>query len=157
MSDRSFAPWVEPVADRLAQSQQEIEEIARQVPGEAWAKASAYPGWSYKDHLAHLPHAHRGLHGVLQAVVEGRDPDFSRFDRINELNEENRQAHLTTPVDQLIAAFVKESEGTQCALSELRPEHAEVRFGPMTISQALQGFAMHDVAHGEEITRALQA
>jgi hypothetical protein len=157
MTEQTFAPWVEPIADRIEQSRIEIQQTCREVSSDAWAGASAYPGWSYKDHLAHLPYAHRGLHDVLQAVIDGGEPDFSRFLRIDDLNEENRQEHLGTPVDDLLTAFVAESAGTERLLGELTPEHADVRFGPMTIGQALQGFAMHDMAHGEEMRKALQA
>jgi hypothetical protein len=152
-----FVPWVEPIASRLAESRLDIEKTAREVPAEAWSKASSYPGWSYKDHLSHLPHSHQGLHGVLQAVLEGREPDFTRFVNIDTLNEKNRQEQADTPVDDLIAAFLRESEGTEQALSRLTAEHAEVSFGPMTISQALEGFAAHDIEHCSQMKKALEA
>jgi hypothetical protein len=152
-----FVPWVEPIASRLAESRLEIEKTARGVPVEAWDKASSYPGWSYKDHLSHLPHAHEGLHGVLRAVLEGRQPDFTRFVNIDALNEENRQQQADTSIDDLIAAFVSESQGTQRLLSDLTAEHGDVSFGPMTLGQALNGFAMHDAEHGSQITKALGA
>jgi uncharacterized protein (TIGR03083 family) len=157
MSEAGFAPWVEPIAGGLARSRQDIEHTVRRIPAEAWAEPSGYPGWTYKDHLSHLPHAHSGLHDVLQAVVEGRTPDFSRYANIDALNEQNRQDRLETPVEDLIAAFARESEGTQRALASLTAEHAEVNFGPMTLSQALSGFAMHDLEHLEQMKKALQA
>ena len=157
MSDGNFAPWVEPTASKLAESRKDINDVVRQVPGTAWDEPSDYPGWSYKDHLAHLPYAHFGVHEVLRAVISGRKPDFSRFDRIDDLNEENRRKHVATPVETLLAAYLAESEATQGILSELNDEHAEVSLGPMKISQALQGFAMHDIAHGDEIKKALES
>jgi uncharacterized damage-inducible protein DinB len=156
MSDQKFAAWVEPMARQLSQSKDEIGRIVKEIPQEAWGKPSAYPGWSFKDHLSHLPHAHSGVHGVLGAVVEGREPDFSRFARIDDLNEENRQEHIETPVADLLAAFLRESEGTQTALARLKAEHAEARFGPMTIGQALQGFALHDMEHLTQMKKALR-
>lgn len=157
MSERHFAPWVEPIALRLNESRRDIEQVVRRVPDGAWENPSEYPSWSYKDHLSHLPHAHRGVKEVIQAVIDGRDPDFSRFGRIDDMNEVNRQEQLATPVNELLAAFVSESEKTEVVLTGLKAEHAEARFGPMTISQALQGFAMHDMEHLEVLKKALPA
>jgi hypothetical protein len=90
-------------------------------------------------------------------VLEGRQPDFTRFVNIDALNEENRQQQADTSIDDLIAAFVSESQGTQRLLSDLTAEHGDVSFGPMTLGQALNGFAMHDAEHGSQITKALGA
>jgi len=157
MTGLTFVRWVEPIAGRLAQSKQEIEQVARDIPEDAWSEPSAYPGWSYKDHLSHLPESYRGLQSVLGAVIERRDPDFSRFDRIDEINEKNRQKHLATPVVELLDSMAAEGQQIQQLLSELGPEDADNRLGPMTLSQALQGFMMHDVAHLEELREGLQA
>jgi len=150
MSPGTFAAWVEPLALRLAQSRREIAKVVSEVSADAWNNA----GWSYKDHLSHLPESHRGVQAVLQAFVDGRDPDFSRFDRINDINEENRQKHLATPVKELLTA-TEESEKTESILSDLSAEQADLRLGPMTLSQAIHGFSMHDDAHIEEIRKAL--
>ena len=126
-----------------------------QVPDDKWSQESGYSGWTYKDQLGHLPESHRGLQGVLKAVVAGGEPDFSRFLKIDELNEENRQKHLSTAVDTLLADFVETSEATERLVSELKPEHEDVKFGPLTIGLALQGFVMHDRGHLDEIRLAL--
>ena len=157
MSDQTVAAWVEPVALRLEQSRQEIEQVASEVPANAWDKPSAYSGWSYKDQVSHLAESHRGLHSVLRAIVAGQDTDFSRFDRIDEINEENRQKHLATPVEELLAEYATASEETRHIVSGLSVENAGFNLGPMTLSQALQGFTMHDIAHLEELKKALQA
>ncbi len=157
MSGRTLTAWVEPITLRLEQSRQEIEQVAGEVPANAWDKPSAYSGWSYKDQVSHLAESHRGLHSVLLAIVAGSQPDFSRFDRIDEINEQNRQKHLATPVKELVAEYAKASEETQHILSGLSAEHAAFNLGPMTLSQALQGFTMHDIAHPQELRKALQA
>jgi hypothetical protein len=153
--ERTFAAWVEPLAASLRESQQEVEQVAQAIPAESWAKESGYAGWSYKDQLAHLPESYRGITAVLRAIVEGRGPDFSRFDDIDALNEANRQAHLSTPVNDLLAELTIDGDALQDVLAELRPEHAGFNLGPMLLSQALQGFTLHDRAHLAELRKAL--
>ena len=157
MRDQTVAAWVEPVALRLVQSRREVQRVAAEVPANAWDRPSGYSGWSYKDQVSHLAESHRGLHSVLRAILGGSQPDFSRFDRIDEINEENRQKHLATPVEELLAEYAKASEETHHILSGLSAEHAGFNLGPMALSQALQGFLMHDTAHLEELKKALQA
>ena len=157
MTKPDLAPWVEPLSTQLAESRREVEEAVRRIPGTAWDRPSAYPGWSYKDHLSHLSESHRGVQAVLQAVVAGAQPDLSRFARIDATNEENRRKHLSTPVDELLAAFIRASDETERLLSELHPEQASLSLGPMTVGQAMQGFAMHDAGHLTELRKATQA
>ena len=157
MSDQTVAAWVEPVALRLVQSRREVQRVAAEVPANAWDRPSGYSGWSYKDQVSHLAESHRGLHSVLRAILTGGQPDFSRFARIDDINEENRQKHLATPVEALLAEYARASEETQQIVSGLSAENAGFNLGPMTLSQALQGFTMHDIAHLEELGKALQA
>ena len=157
MSAATFAPWVEPIALRLEQSRRDIEQVAREIPEDAWENPSGYAGWSYKDQLSHVSESHVGLHSVLGAILAGQDPDFSRFLRIDEINEQNRQKHLETPVAELVASFTSASEETESILSGLSAEDADLSLGPLTLGQALQGFAMHDTSHLEELRKALPA
>lgn len=151
------APWAEAVAQNLEQSRRDLANLVPQVPADAWAKPSEYGGWSYKDQLAHLPESHRGVQGVLRAIMAGEDPDFSRFLKIDEINEENRVAHLDTAPEDLLISFNSASETTESMVRELTAEHEAADLGPMTLGQALQGFNMHDRAHTDELRKALQA
>jgi len=155
MTEQKRAEWVKPITQRLAQSRQEIAQLVSEVPADAWTKPSPYSGWSFKDQLSHLSESHRNVHDVMRAVIAGRAPDFSRFLRIDEINEENRQKHSGTQVDELRAAFIRESEETENIVSGLTGEHAEFRLGPMTLSQALQGFTLHDAEHLSQLRKAL--
>jgi uncharacterized damage-inducible protein DinB len=156
MSDPKFAEWVEPVAERLEQSKREIEQVVEEIPADAWEQPSAYGGWSFKDQLSHLGDSHGRVQSVLRAILAGQDPDFSQFARIDEINEQNRLNHIDTPVTVLRTSFVLRSDETQNVLSELGAEHADFSLGPMTLEQALNGFAMHDAQHLEELRKALQ-
>lgn len=151
------ASWVEPIIERLEQSRAEAERVVAAMPAEAWSRASAYAGWSCKDQLSHLAESHSGLQSVLQAVIDGRDPDFSRFDNIDEMNEAHRLAHLDTAVAELLAQYSAANKQTQELMAGLSAEHSEVNLGRFTLGQALQGFSYHDSAHLGEIAKAAPA
>ena len=156
MSDMTFASWTQPIADRLEQSKRGVEEVVSQIPPDNWEKPSGYARWSFKDQLSHLGDSHARVQVVLRAILQGRDPDFSQFLRIDEINEEDRHKHSASPVEELRSAYAERSQETLRVVSELTAEHAAFSLGPMTLDQALQGFAMHDMAHLEELKKALQ-
>ena len=74
----NFAARVKPLALRLEQTRQDVEQVVRDTPAAAWDKLSPYPGWRHKDQLAHLADGHSGLQSVLRVILEGRDPETSR-------------------------------------------------------------------------------
>jgi len=149
------ADWVEPLAQTIAKARDDIVQVVDELPDDAWSKTSDYSGWTYKDHVSHLAESHRNVHDVMRAVIAGRDPDFSRFLKIDEINEENRQKHLATSVDALRTTFIAASEETESILGSLNAEHADFRLGPMTLGQAIQGFTMHDPEHLSQLRKAL--
>ncbi len=151
------ASWTQPIAERLEQSRRGVEQVASQIPTENWEKPSGYAGWSFKDQLSHIGDSHARLQSVLRAILGGRDPDFSQFLRIDEINEEDRRRNLSVPVEELQTAYAERSQETLRVVSELTDEHSNFSLGPMTLGQALQGFAMHDSAHLEQLKKALQA
>jgi uncharacterized protein (TIGR03083 family) len=155
VSEQEFAGWVQPIAERLESSRQGVEQVVSQVPAESWSKPSGYPGWTYKDQLSHLGDSHARVQEMLRAVLEGRDPDFSQFLRIDEINEEDRRNNAGTPVEQLRTAFADRSDQTLSVIGELADEHGAIRLGPMTLENALQGFALHDTVHLKELKKAL--
>jgi uncharacterized damage-inducible protein DinB len=148
---------MERIADALAAARREVAITVPEVPADAWSHESDYPGWTYKDHLSHLPESHRGVHTILRAAIEGRKPDFSRFDRLDEINEKNRVAHVATPIDELLAAFLAESAETQRLVRTLSTDDESLNLGPFTLGQALQGFVMHDTEHLGAIRGALSS
>jgi len=153
----SYPKWAEPSAKALEQSRKSIDEVVGEVPEDAWANDSGYSGWSIKDHLSHLAGSHEGVQGVLQNVLDGTAPDFSRFLNLDAINEETRQKDLTTPVPELRTNFKEASGRTLELIGKLDESHGEVKFGPMTMAQALQGFSMHDLEHMEQMKKALPA
>jgi hypothetical protein len=155
VAGRQYADWVAPIAQRLSESRTSIAEAARSVPASAWGNASGYEGWSFRDQLAHLGDSHESLHGVLNSVLGGDEIDFSRFMNIDAVNAENLAKHTGETAEGLAAAFVRNSEQTAELMTRLTDEHEGVKFGPMTLGIALQGFSLHDVQHLEEIKKAL--
>ncbi|MEO8456266.1 MAG: maleylpyruvate isomerase N-terminal domain-containing protein [Chloroflexota bacterium] len=149
------AAWAEPIAGQLAKSRREMAEVVRKVPADAWAKPSDASGWSYHDHLSHLPASHAGVQSVMRSVIEGRAPDLSRFAVIDEANEENRQQNIDRGVDQLLGEFTAANEETERLVRQLTEDHEQYDLGPMKLGQALNGFAMHDFGHMDEIRKTL--
>jgi len=150
------APWVGPHADKLAANRKDVVAAARAVPESKWSEASSYEGWSLKDQLGHIWSAHRRIHGMLGAVLEGRDPDFAQYLRIDQMNEEERQKDALVPVDEIVSSFAAASEETERLVRQLTAEHEGFKLGPMTLAQALAGFTMHDTSHLDEIRKVAQ-
>ncbi len=152
MTERTFAPWVEPIAARMRESRARVLEYARAVPEDAWAAPSPLPGWSCKDVLAHIGRGNDQMfQAILRDVIGGRRLDRSIFavDTDGEnarLVEERRDR----PVAEIIVELEESGDEVQELLSQLTDESEGYRQeDPPFI---LSGFMrlVHDEDHDEE-------
>lgn len=136
--------------------------MARQIPHDAWQRASPVEGWTFRDVLAHLAEGYLFCDMVIRAVLDDSDHDLrpqsaSREDRI--AISLARGAALTT--EELIAKVIREGEETLALLSRVveADENTPVissRTKPdaMGLGAFLSGYH-HDEEHLEHLRLAL--
>ncbi|MEX1195084.1 MAG: maleylpyruvate isomerase N-terminal domain-containing protein [Dehalococcoidia bacterium] len=157
-----FASWVAPAARRFQSTRQEIVQVAREVPDDAWQLASPVAGWTFRDVLAHLAVGYLFCDMVVRAVLDDSDHDLrpqsaKREERI--ATSLARGAALTT--EELIAKVLREGEETLELLSRVgeSDENTPVitsRTMPdaMGLGVFLSGYH-HDEEHLEHLRPAL--
>lgn len=159
MTGRTFAPWVEPVAQELRATRAEIVRAANQILPEVWVQPSPLEGWTYKDLLAHLATGDWVCQTILGAVTENRPVEIDKVANIDWVNEgnvrllEERKQRL---VVELIAEVQTEGEETQELLARLTPddEGRKQADAPMSLVEYLRAFSGHDRAHLEQLKTA---
>jgi hypothetical protein len=156
MTTRTFAPWVEPVAEQLRFTRGEIANAARLMLPDIWGWLSPVPGWTYKDLLAHCATGDWVCQTILRAAVAGEGLDLSFLDRLNETNAELVEERKDTPVDELVAELEAEGAETQELLSQLTAEHDGLKpeGAPMSLGEFLRNFHSHDQGHLAQLKTA---
>jgi uncharacterized protein (TIGR03083 family) len=141
MAERTFAPWVQPVAEATSQAAADLLEVARSVPEQAWQRPSPVPGWSYHDLFAHLVGGSGGMFRyVLASVVEGRRIDPERVAAsTDELNAGDVNERRGRSAAELIAEFEATTEERLDLLARLTEAHRDVRQAefPITFGEFL--------------------
>lgn len=162
MADRTFAPWVEPIAAQLRAGREQIVELAQAGAAEAWSKPSPNEGWTCKDLLAHLATGDWVCQTVLRAVVgdEAADLDvLGDLDAIGRGNARLLEERAARSVEDLIAEVREEGEESQALLARLTDAHEPLRRqgAPMSLGDYLRGFPDHDRRHTEQLRMTLEA
>lgn len=161
MTQRTFAPWVEPVAAELRQSRAEIARTARQLLPEHWSMPSPLEGWTYKDLLAHLATGDWLCQARLESVVNRTEPPWPDGDVLDWISRGNarriEERRARTP-DELIAEVEAEGEETQALLARLSNDNeaSDVK-APAPLGDYLRGFPGHDRSHLAQLKTALDS
>jgi hypothetical protein len=150
---------VGPVAERWDQVTDYLLGVANAVEPEAWAQPSPYPGWTYKDLLAHLATGYTvrlaQLHGLLENGELGTQPDADAA------NAENIARHRDSSPEALVEEMVRQRSQVRRLLGLLRPEHLEARTAVSrrgqapqdgTFLEALQHWHEHDLEHAADLS-----
>ena len=161
MAERTFAAWVEPIAEQLRESRAQIVDVGRSAPPKAWEKASPNEGWTCKDLLAHLATGDWVLQAVLKAVSTNTPVDVGQvgsLDFISEGNAQRLKERANSSPEELIAEVEAEGKETQDLLSGLAAadESRSQEDAPMNLGDYLRGFPGHDQQHLEELRAALE-
>ena len=167
MTERTYAMWVEPIAERDRSGRTELIAYARAVPTDAWETPSEVPGWTCKDVLAHIAgDTGKWFSHMLHAALDGEQFDPKRagpgvdMDAINARDVEERRDRTAA---QLIAEIEADGEGHDELLSRLTDEHQDFRLADymMTFGELLSGnpagnHGGHDLEHLEQLRQALE-
>lgn len=165
MTSPNFAPWVQPIAERLRAGRGQIVEAARAVPDAQWSQPSPVERWTYQDVLSHLAAGDVFCQIVLTAVASGGELDLrpasaEREARTARILEERR----SRTIDQLIAEVEAEGQETQELLARLTDSDEVVEVdtsrstgAPMSLAEFLRVFPMHDREHLAHLRSAREA
>ncbi len=158
-SDRTFAPWVEPIAKTLRESRGQVIRTAEQMLPEQWRMPSPLPGWSYKDLLAHLAVGDWVCQTVLRAATAGERLDMATLADLDGTNERYRQERAGRAVKELLAEVKEEGEETQALLARLTEadEQRTQEDAPVGLGEYLRTFPGHDQEHLAQLRQALDS
>jgi len=155
---RAMDPHVAPIANRWEQVTEYLLAVVRACDANSWAKASPYPGWTYKDLLVHLATGYTVRLGQLRGLVEkgelGAQPDADAA------NAENIARHRESSPEALVEEMVRQRSEVRRLMGLLRPEHMEARtlvhrrgqppqYG--SFLEALQHLHEHDLEHAAKL------
>ena len=161
MTERTFAPWVEPIAAKLQESRTQIVEVARSMPVEAWMRLSPNQGWSYRDLLVHLAVGDWVSQTVLRAITTDQPlniGEVASLDWVSQGNAERLKERANHTIDELIAEVEAEGDETQELLARLaEADESRTQEGaPVNLGDYLRGFPGHDRTHLGELRTALE-
>lgn len=136
-----------------------LDELLRGLP-DPWLHASEGPDtWSPRDVVAHLCDAERELWlPRLRLILSGRPTEpFAPFDRVR-----FRTGYAGWAVDTLLDEFAALRRASLGQLDEIAPGPEALRmqghhpeFGPVTASQLLATWTVHDLTHLGQILRTM--
>ena len=162
-SDRTFAPWVKPIAKTLRESRGQVIRAARQMFPEHWRMPSLLPGWSYQDILAHMGKGNdQLLQKILRSVVarERLDASILNVDT-NAANARGVEERRGRSVEELIAELEEAGEEIQELLSGLTEADEELGQDdlPMSLGEFLRQVQAedHDREHLAQLRPALDS
>ncbi len=144
-----FSPEVRTAADALAPAQ--TLYVIFSVDPVRWERASAIPGWTYRQLLAHMRH-------IIEsgAVRPWPDIDAGNAERLRERARSTQTA--------LIDEFLSMRHETFLLMSRLTPAHMRLRISfwwepapnDHSILEYLHAFPAHERAHREQLRPAMK-
>lgn len=145
--------------DLLARTPATLAALLRGIPDQWANRTEGGDTWSAVDVVGHLVHSEETNFIPRARLMLAGDPSaaFEPFDRFAQ-----RTRFAGVPLDDLLDRFaVIRSDNLAIARSwnlsteqlELRAIHPE--FGPVTLRQLLSTWAVHDLTHLAQITRAM--
>jgi uncharacterized protein (TIGR03083 family) len=161
MTTRTFAPWVEPIAEEFRLQRADLGELARSIPESTWERPSPNPGWSYRDLLGHLATRDpRTLRIVLEAVVSKTPLDPSQFSSEEDapVNEQLLEPLRDQQVEEVAAGIAADTDDVLDLLAKLTQEDEDLRQDgfPMSLGEALRLMPQHEQMHMQQLRTALE-
>jgi uncharacterized damage-inducible protein DinB len=157
-----FLPQVEEKFFWLQRHREGLLRAIYSVADEAWDEPSAYPGWTYREILAHIAsndlRAHTGLRALLGQRDEARLAALRDIDSWNARSiEERRGRSVRALVDEMLAL----RHETLRLLSQLGPEHASAILatarGEMPVLDYIDRVGVHEAGHAGQLVPASRA
>jgi uncharacterized damage-inducible protein DinB len=156
-------PRVRPIAERWDRVTDYLVAVARAAEPSRWSDPSSYPGWTYKDLLAHLVTGYGIRLARLRSLTEkgqfGPEPDADAA------NAEAIARHRESSPEALVEEMVRQRSEVRRLLGLLRPEHLAVRTATHRRGQtpregpfldALQHWHEHDLEHAAELASLMR-
>jgi len=151
-------PRARPIAERWQRVTDYLVAITRGVEPSQWSDPSPYPGWTYKDLLAHLATGYTVRLGQLRGLVE--KGELSAQPDADAANAENIARHRRSSPEALVEEMVRQRSEVRRLMGLLGREHLEVRtnvhrrgqpvkHGPFL--EALQHWHEHDLEHAADL------
>ena len=164
MTERTFAPWVEPIAAQHREGRRELVELARSLPVDAWSRPSPFPGWTFKDLLAHVAgDTGKNALRLLRSVAVDQRADQAQFDQLGEdvdaRNERDVIERRERSVDALIVEIESDGEEWDELLARFGEEHRDLRQEgiPWSLGEALNmNPGGHQREHLAQVRTALE-
>ena len=159
-AERTFAPWVAPIAAQIREGRGQVIRAAQQMLPEQWRMPSPLPGWSYQDVLAHLAVGDWVCQTVLRAATANERLDMAAIADLDGTNERYRQERAGRSVEELLVEVEEEGEETQELLSRLTEDDKELRQEdiPMSLGEGLaRDPGGHDREHLAQLRQALDS
>ncbi len=162
-SDKTIAPWVEPIAKTLRESRAQVIRATREMFPEQWRMPSPLPGWSYQDILAHMGKGNdQLLQKILRSVVARERLDASIFDIDTDAeNARGVEERRGRSAEELIAELEEAGEEIQELLSGLTEADEELGQDdlPMSLGEFLRLVQAedHDREHLAQLRPALDS
>jgi uncharacterized protein (TIGR03083 family) len=153
LSGREFAPWVQPIAQVLAEDRRAVIDFARSAPAASWDEPGALEGWTRRDILAHLAGGNDQLvQLILRAVTSGEQLDAAQLNPDTDAENARRVAERRVwSIDALISELERDGDEVQSLLSGLTPEHESLKQegSSFTLGQFLEivRHERHDFEH----------
>jgi uncharacterized protein (TIGR03083 family) len=151
-------PHVQPIAERWDEVTDYLLSVARAVDPDKWGEPSPYPGWTYKDLLAHLATGFSirlaRLRSLLETGQPGPEPDADAA------NAEAIARHRESSPEAVVEEMVQQRSEVRRLMGLLRREHLEVRTlvhrrgqppRDGSFIEALQHWHEHDLAHAADL------
>ena len=152
------ALWA-PLARWLA-ARRRVLSMAASLPPEAWEAASACPGWSRQDVLAHLASLDAPCQDALRAVLDGRNASAAAVNvatKVDAWNAAQVRARRGRSVAALAADLDAGLAETLELLARVREDQLGRRCGASpNVPASLEARVRHEQAHADDIVNGPQ-
>ena len=158
MAERTFAPWIGPIAAQLRDNRADVVEFARSLLAEAWGEPSPLEGWSRKDVLAHLAgDSNKVSAAAMRSAIDPSVPHPSFRENEHVLNAKDIEARRDTPVAELIAEIEGDCETWLELMSRFEAD-TDCRWPgfPISLREYLDLMVPHDRDHLAGMREALE-
>ena len=115
--------------------------------------------WSPFDVIGHLIHGEKTDWMVRTAIILGNDPGktFEPFDRFAQFDNSRGKGleALLTEFDTLRQENLRRLRSLQLSGEDLQREGMHPELGPVTLSQLLAAWVVHDLGHIAQVSRVM--
>ncbi len=143
----------------LARTPSALDALLRDLPG-TWTQRGEGPDtWTVYDVVGHLNHGERAdwIPRIKRILESGETRPFDPFDRFAQFRESEGKSlpQLLDEFVQLRSQNLAELRALNLQPADLDRRGAHPSLGPVTLSNLLATWAIHDMTHLHQISRIL--